>query len=317
MFIMYHEYLILSTLIYDFMKLFSKIAYHSTSQDNLTKFSKTTGKNKAYSGEGAMVHGWGLYLQADKELNIERYKSMYPSIDITLVIGDTKFYGHRLNTFTSYGKFEVQHFNWFNEKSKWLNESKDTIETELMTMLVNVSSEYLDTYFNNLWNDLMTDEEWKREPKYDKIVDKTNHQMALLKEWESVGFHTENDKKSLGVQYEVEIPDDMNLIDESNTLDPYFFAPDEINDAYQELINEAYPDKRTGAYKSFMNTLKTGNMNFNVFVTYMNIYHPDGMKGVTECMIKHGIDGLKYNGGVDGECYVIYNCSKLKIINKE
>lgn len=70
------------------MKLYSKIAYHSTKQKGLKQFEDTTSEDKAFTGEGAQVHGWGLYLQADKELNIERYKESLSDFIPTITLTD-------------------------------------------------------------------------------------------------------------------------------------------------------------------------------------------------------------------------------------
>lgn len=79
------------------MRLFSKIAYHSTTQKGLKKFEDFTSEDKAFTGEGAQVHGWGLYLQEDKEINIERYKNTLsegfrPTVIITDKSGNEYIY---------------------------------------------------------------------------------------------------------------------------------------------------------------------------------------------------------------------------------
>jgi hypothetical protein len=54
-------------------KIFSIKAYHSTKQKGLKKFESRTTTATIDTGEGAHVHGWGLYLQADEMANRESY----------------------------------------------------------------------------------------------------------------------------------------------------------------------------------------------------------------------------------------------------
>ena len=48
-------------------------AYHSTRQKGLKKFENRTTTAKIDTGEGAHVHGWGLYLQSDEKENRRLY----------------------------------------------------------------------------------------------------------------------------------------------------------------------------------------------------------------------------------------------------
>ena len=52
-------------------------AYHSTKQKGLKKFESRTTTATIDTGEGAHVHGWGLYLQADEMENREMYLYMF------------------------------------------------------------------------------------------------------------------------------------------------------------------------------------------------------------------------------------------------
>ena len=63
-------------------------AYHSTRQKGLKKFESRTTTATIDTGEGAHVHGWGLYLQADEMENREMYLDMFTgnSMDITTIL---------------------------------------------------------------------------------------------------------------------------------------------------------------------------------------------------------------------------------------
>ena len=58
-------------------QLYSVKAYHSTRQKGLKKFESRTTAATIDTGEGAHVHGWGLYLQADEMENREMYLDMF------------------------------------------------------------------------------------------------------------------------------------------------------------------------------------------------------------------------------------------------
>lgn len=346
------------------MKLFSKIAYHSTRQKGLTQFDDTTSEDKAYKGEGAMVHGWGLYLQGDKELNIERYKSRYDET----INNELNEYGYSLNALVVDGK--EYNRNGYGNKNPW----DITVKTSNGKWEDIPSSDFCDTLndiMDDCWSFDITDAselkngypDFFKEHEVEVIADKLDPEENVI--------HN-------GSQYTVEIPDDMNFMDERATLNFNDPIIDKIitensivtskdmqpyREELKETIYERYPNVQyldniideyivSGNYDSSVefynrNTPSDidGTSSYDMDLAFdfisQTIYNSKfynhsrhstesnielyrelarkfgGEDKASEYLADNGIDGIRYDGGTDGECWVIFNCDKLKIIKEE
>lgn len=334
------------------MKLYSKIAYHSTKQKGLKQFEDTTSEDKAFTGEGAQVHGWGLYLQVDKESNKKNYLSRFMKYEDSIItdsqwkrfekystifkatVGDKTLIGLGDTYETNCNYLDTIHFDeldWFVDGT-FLYE-KYNVNGEAMTYLYecgydkNKAYEIINDDIEALKNhdDLdstyqYTDEQFERAIKWcenlknaiENIPD--NFKIDIIRldgDWK---IETVN-KKVSGSQYTVEIPDDWIFLEEGSLI--------------KDMVNHSNISVFEGLVKSLW---KLADRNMIFFDEWKNIlFGLDGYNFYHNILNKllgseqraswylseHGVNGISYDGGRDGECYVIFDCEGLKIIKEE
>ena len=112
-------------------------------------------------------------------------------------------------------------------------------------------------------------------------------------------------------QYTVEIPDDMVFMDEDSPVPSNVYV--EWYKYLKTLIEykDKIPDNPDQAwYDEHMNK-------FNGWRFYQSITSVLGdQEKASLWLSENGIDGMTYEGGRDGGCFVIYNCDKLKIVGE-
>lgn len=272
----------LETLFNSFIVNPDEYYYHSTKQRNLKQFENKTSKDNAYKGEGAMVHGWGLYLQSDKELNINRYKNSLHGerelVESTCYVNEEKIV------------FMRDDKSWFNEtKNEWCD---DTLNIYLNTLLSEQGN--IDGVISKLSDNIEND----KYPKHKMFTD-------------ALKFFKQNKIKYVprhidqGVsQYTVKIPDGMKFIREETKI------PNEVLEKVCENTG-LNPD-------NFLDEFVTDSSELTGKEFYEKL--SDLLKSeekASEALVESGVDGIKYHGGMDGECCVIYNCSKLEIVGED
>lgn len=359
------------------MRLFSKIAYHSTKQKGLKKFEDFTSEDKAFTGEGAQIHGWGLYLQEDKEINIERYKNSFDEerkVTVTLIDKKTGDVNSYTNTNQMIGTYATPHFGKTGDFEKFLqfcyhNEN------------VKEARKYAKDTFEHYNFISQVDIKWKT------LAEKFKYFLDMLDKYD---YKVEEGTQGAS-QYEVEIPDDFVFleedtpIDEQNILmlpsllDKYKLLSSKISHEIVKHFQNKYPQvnpeifedmsinyydddyttvdeverylstqygyqdwgyrnlvepkdgklatfedfQRADSYISYVIADFLANISIKRYVAdgrelYEALYRKLGSnREVSEVLYNYGIDGISYEGGLDGQCYVIFNCKELKITREE
>ena len=288
-------------------------AYHSTRQKGLKKFESRTTTATIDTGEGAHVHGWGLYLQADEMQNREMYLKGFAGVSTrgsdykVTIFGKTvnAYYTDDMCSINDYDSFSVYDFD---------NDLEEAVHLLITLLLNGYEPSYIhDILIECIDNGVSDEDDFEDEtPEIllhwsdDAIIDAAN--LALeVNDWDAEEIPEEVETLPDGTHYEqasqytVEIPDDMVFIDEDETVPEWLFnkwaemklgrvPTDEQKDAYRELEYSGY---------ELYNTLKK--------------YFKSDEKA-SLWLAEHGIDGMTYEGGRDHGCFVIYNCDKLKII---
>ena len=297
-------------------------AYHSTRQKGLKKFESRTTIATIDTGEGAHVHGWGLYLQADEMKNRKNYyygtfaeDVRYAGDDKVVTIGGIKYY----MSYCLWDYYENLDKDYCFSK----NYGRVTTDNVITLLIQGHSVDDIAKHFSEYTN--RNDEET---PDY--VIE-------LLNEIQKLGYTIEDvDDESVNPptlsdgthsyeasQYTVEIPDDMVLIDDHSelnnecfkiALESLFEFAEQYNskkDYIWDLINkykQAYRDCLIG---------KTPNHGLNGWEWYTILTNVLGSQEQASLWLsENGIDGMTYNGGRDDKCWVIYNCDKLKIIGE-
>ena len=288
-------------------------AYHSTRQKGLKKFENRTTTAKIDTGEGAHVHGWGLYLQSDEIQNREMYYDTFR---------DDSHYANK--TLDMFGKrYECEQ----TDDVLFLN---DFVSLNIYDIYPNPLSEaqalffqfllndYFIRYAEEVMNDLLEDEDayaynyYSRDTIEDCKTIRGNTHSVDYKITETEPEVLEDGTHSKYVsQYTVEIPDDMVFIDEDSPVPSIVYV--KWYEYLKTLIEykDKIPDNPDQAwYDEHMNK-------FDGWRFYQSVASVLGdQEKASLWLSENGIDGMTYEGGRDGGCFVIYNCDKLKIVGE-
>lgn len=247
-------------------QLYSVKAYHSTRQKGLKKFESRTTTATIDTGEGAHVHGWGLYLQADEMANRESYYDMFDKYTnrnekILWVFGD--LYNTEatedfipINDYNSITVYNIEH-NY--GKGSELSRGEELCYMFLLNGYdADSTYEYLDNAYNEMYDIELEVEErgdivWQEIQDANSIPELYYHYSARefdearkiakglsAKDYEieevvpevlEDGTHSPNVS-----QYTVEIPDDMVFIDEDNQV------PDELVMTFVDTFVSVHTD---------------------------------------------------------------------------
>lgn len=243
--------------------------YHSTKQKGLEKFRKMTDESVAYKGEGAMVHGWGLYVQGDRELNVKRY---YRSINTTRPMGHAVVDG--IDLYNDFSSENGKAKGWRDENGNMKFSCDSVIAMTLTQMYMGWSKDIIirqceESIARGIRTELM-------EQAIDFL---RNTDVTVTKE-----------KTNSASQYVVDIPDTLNLLEEKDPVSLYGLN-------LVEPFTDLDEDETVGRL------IDIGEKRL-------------GVREMSEWLMKQGYDGLHYIGDTDGECWVIYDCDKIKIMEE-
>lgn len=288
-------------------------AYHSTRQKGLKKFESRTTTAKIDTGEGAHVHGWGLYLQADEKENREMYYDTFRD--------DSHYANKALDIFGK--KYECEQ----TDDVLFLN---DFVSLNIYDIYPNPLSEgqalffqfllngYFIRYAEEVMNDLLEDEDayaynyYSRDTIEDcKTICGNTHSVDYkITETEPEVLEDGTHSKYVS-QYTVEIPDDMVFIDEDSPVPSIVYVKwYEYLKTLTEYKDKIPDNPTTEWYEEHMKK-------FNGWRFYQSMTDVLGSQEQASLWLsENGIDGMTYEGGRDGGCFVIYNCDKLKIVGE-
>lgn len=277
------------------MIIFSKVGYHSSPYE-IEKFENKTPDNKAKTGEGAMVHGWGLYVQADKTINTERYKNRLSGIPLL-----------------NFGKGWIDMRKWSLCDISDMNEYDRVYDCfDIITRIyasckqegysigllfekggVEEFKKHMISYINSEYGQYEKEADSEVQLKFAKI----EHQNKL----NAVNL-LQDIKMNTITQYTVEIPDDMIFVEEELPCNQQ-----------NKIVQKAIQTKSMSLYQ--MPDMYDDD-DWSDFYRENTDFDKDGY-ALCKFLSENGVDGIHYNGGRDGECWVIFNCEKVKIIAKE
>ena len=289
-------------------------AYHSTRQKGLKKFESRTTTATIDTGEGAHVHGWGLYLQVDEMANRESYLEPFAGAYGWGSDFEVHAWGGDFIAYYSADTCVIDDYNSFNVFDFGDAKLSDGQELYLMLRLNGYENREISYFLNRIvekdMNNEYEDDEYPEilnHWTYDDLTETINLANDGTYDYSETPINKEPEPLPDGTHYEgasqytVEIPDDMVFIDEDKPVPEWLFnkwaemklgrvPTDEQKDAYRELEYSGY---------ELYNTLKK--------------YFKSDEKA-SLWLSEHGIDGMTYEGGRDNGCFVIFNCDKLKII---
>lgn len=240
-------------------------AYHSTRQKGLKKFESRTTTATIDTGEGAHVHGWGLYLQSDEMANREDYYNMLGGNynnskynDKIITIWGQEFLANETEDMMFINEYESITIYDFTQYGKTPDLSSG--EELLLLFLVNgigpyTTSEFMrsemdwlnsDLLDENYETDLLTHYTIEDMEEARRLADELNDNDYMIEnvipEEETLEDGTHNPNVS---QYTVEIPDDMVFIDEDK------YIPEWLSTLYVDEFGFTVKENEFGQIQTF------------------------------------------------------------------
>ena len=273
----------------------TKILYQSAYHGTPHKFDEFSTENIG-SGEGHQAHGWGLYFASNKKVSEDYRETLSDTIGIgTEILVDNVTY-KKIATNT-YKKKD----NIYDSVDDYLNKALNFIEIQgSKKKALKYVQEQIDNHKDaGYFDDAVY---------YIRIKDALN---------EIIKAKITKYADDYGQLYEVEIPEDEEMLDEDL---PFSEQPQKVQEAIKQICedyvdNNKLVDLNVIAYTN--NTLEKYKNNL-AYKEGRNIYGIiseafGGDKQASLLLNKYGIKGIKYDGQFDGQCYVIFNPENIDI----
>ncbi len=260
------------------------IAWHGTPHDFDSFNLQAIG-----TGEGAQVHGWGLYFAGDRKVS-EEYRERLSHAPVREVVGTIN--GRRLEGKEfSNGIFDWTLFSPSGRKMKLgLFSTKATALNELVRTEGNVEEA-----IKNLRN-YATDEPMK-------FLKKNTINLPIT-------------FKKPGTLFKVDIPDADVMLDEQKT---FAEQSSKVRKALQNFVDEKFEKAKTEdeeqLAEDFQNNLLHSSTSGKDIYYYLSERLGSG-KAASLALNDAGVKGITYVGGRDGRCYVVFDDQAIKILEK-
>jgi hypothetical protein len=283
--------------------IYYQSAYHGTPH----KFDNFSTEHIG-SGEGAQAHGWGLYFASNKKVSEDYRKTLSDTIGIgTEILVDNVTY-KKIATNT-YKKKD----NIYDSVDDYLNKALNFIEIQgSKKKALKYVQEQIDNHKDaGYFDDAVY---------YIRIKDALN---------EIIKAKITKYADDYGQLYEVEIPEDDEMLDEDL---PFSEQPQNVQEAFGEMIKADQNgqlillDSDRDESEIPITSLSVGEIvseNPNgkkiydrISSTIADVYgvdYAEADKLASELLNRYGIKGIKYDGQTDGQCYVIFNPENIDI----
>lgn len=228
------------------------------------------------TGEGNQAHGWGLYFAQDKKI-AENYKDILGANSGEVITGKTKYK--------------------INEDGDWYDENTGNIIDDI-TPLSMALTEVLETGNSNKaiehLQEFIKSKEGKTAQTVISQVKRAKEAIKLLKKNEFAGHEQKT-------AFEVEIPEDNELIDEFKNINE---QPRKVQTAIRKAWREI-------GYKPSALHYMSGREFYKQLASELG-----GEKAASEKLNSLGVKGITYDGLVDGKCFVVFDDKAIQIINR-
>lgn len=234
------------------------------------------------SGEGCQAHGWGLYFALNPDT--------------------AKGYHNRISGYHDSSKKNSTDISLsYNGKTY----SPNTVQGKIIKRLYNKGKNDTLNFLNNL----------SKESQFTKNPEKYKAEIKRL--YNLVNKINPDDiKKSFAIKrgqlYTVKIPDLETYIEEKKKM---YEQSDYVKNICKNILSDLnHPFKAKALSGSeFYNKLQYYSLNNGDHFTSGK----NSLKDVSEFLHNNGISGIKYYGGQDGNCVVIFNKNDVKIVKKD
>lgn len=267
------------------------------------------------TGEGAQVHGYGLYTAQDRDV-AEGYKERLSAL-LNEAEGDP----------VDYNYVEVIRFNGFRyEKPErwdvWIFERGTDDEVYVDDPAERAVLEKLNDVQDIAKTRTFFEEELEANRKGEcgdtaYSEDTLEKAVAMLSpeniQDENLEVSTEAPPEPEafgGTLFEVEIPEDDVLLDEQK---PLAEQPEKVQEALGQIAEEVASQGDGSPGASFAESYKEmdGREIYEALVDVTG-----SPEDASALLNKHGVEGITYNGRQDGRCFVVFDDKAIEIINK-
>ena len=228
------------------------------------------------TGEGNQAHGWGLYFAQDKKI-AENYKDILGANSGEVITGKTKYK--------------------INEDGDWYDENTGNIIDDINPLSMALT-EVLETGNSNKaiehLQEFIKSKEGKTAQTVISQVKRAKEAIKLLKKNEFAGHEQKT-------AFEVEIPEDNELIDEFKNINE---QPKKVQTAIRKAWKEI-------GYKPSALQYMSGREFYKQLASELG-----GEKAASEKLNSLGVKGITYDGLVDGKCFVVFDDKAIQIINR-
>lgn len=228
------------------------------------------------TGEGNQAHGWGLYFAQDKKI-AENYKDILGANSGEVITGKTKYK--------------------INEDGDWYDENTGNIIDDINPLSMALT-EVLETGNSNKaiehLQEFIKSKEGKTAQTVISQVKRAKEAIKLLKKNEFAGHEQKT-------AFEVEIPEDNELIDEFKNINE---QPRKVQAAIRKAWKEI-------SYKPSALHYMSGREFYKQLASELG-----GEKAASEKLNSLGVKGITYDGLVDGKCFVVFDDKAIQIINR-
>lgn len=251
------------------------------------------------TGEGAQVHGWGLYFAGNREVS-EEYKSRL---------------ARQTNADNATGK--IGNENYYRKNGVWKDSKNNNASPAITYILNSIENEY------DLPNDVKktNKKEWSNSIRFNvERLEKYESSKERAKELkEAADIFDANygniDFNIGGKLFEVEIPDNDVLLDEDKILD-------QQSEAVRKAIVEYWKSRPDyyGVPDDINSIGQTSGRAFYRDVVFQmqreGVPREEAPKAASQLLNSFGIKGITYEGGRDGRSFVIFDDKAIDIIEK-
>lgn len=242
------------------------------------------------SGEGAQVHGWGLYYALNRDV-AERYRETF--------LSDKKdedrveYKGKRLSEFLTIP----------NSLTTAILYKEGYVTRNKVKEIIKRNKSYLE-------RDMVADED----------IDTYQEELKILEEIDEALYSKSVDNVfdiQTGQVHEVDIPENPYLLDEGLTFNE---QPEFVKDGLRKALTDDafskyFEDMSAEEFSSTeIDDFSLGMTGGNIYDRISNLLGSD--KDASLLLNKYGIKGITYDGRQDGRCFVIFNPDDVKIIQK-
>lgn len=261
------------------------------------------------SGEGAQVHGWGLYYALSKDV-AEEYRSKFVEGTSKLVVGDKDIVDWIYSYDWNNTDFDVASNIIEDIKRKLENSKDDTYEAR--QVVLNELSYYMSDFSKALRKE-SADEVYLKKVKenYDNISELRDR----ISTYSSQEFKFE---QQTGQVHEVDIPENPYLLDEDLSFNEQSeHVKDRLFMALQDDAFSEYFEDWGGAEefaKEELEEYEAGYYGGSIYRRISNLLGSD--KAASQLLEEYDIKGITYDGRQDGRCFVIFNPDDVKVIQK-